>query len=354
MSNQHHTKSLKILRVAKSNRSKKKNFKYFQPDGSSVKDKNTLERINKIRIPPNYDRVKISNNPNSKVQAIGIDNKGRKQYMYHPDFVNYKKNIKYEQYVILGKYLKQIQNDVNKIIDSVHSKPYAKWKQPSTNMALVIYLLDKCLFRIGNHRYYTLYGSHGTITLQAQHISLIDDKKLVTIKFIGKKGVINTATLTDTKIYNIFKTLKTKQRTSGHDFLFNYTSNKLDFSITGDDVQKFLSNYNSMITPKMFRTWHTNCCFIFMIKDKIDFLKNLESAGKLTQKIKKSFLKESMLEISQKLHNTPTVLKNSYLDNMIFDLFLNNSGKLIKIIDKNRNLPKEKLLILLASKLRNK
>ena len=61
-----------------------------------------------------------------------------------------------------------------------------------------------------------------------------------------------------------------------------------------------------------------------------------------------------MLEISQKLHNTPTVLKNSYLDNMIFDLFLNNSGKLIKIIDKNRNLPKEKLLILLASKLRNK
>lgn len=342
-------KSLKINRILTSKQSKKKKFIFYSNNGKKISDKKTLERIKKLRIPPNYENVKISNNPNSKIQAIGTDNKGRKQYIYNRDFIELKKNIKYEQYIILGKYLKKIQQDIDLIINKIQFKSYNQWEQPSSNIAIVIYLLDKCLFRIGNFKYYELYGSHGCITLQKQHINLNSNKKIVEIKFIGKKGVINQCTLTDTRLFNIFKTLKNKKI---GDFLFDYTSNNLIFNINTIDIQKYLNNYNTQIMPKMFRTWHTNCCFIYMIKNKIDFLMTIQKTNKITQKFKKNFLKESMLEISQKLHNTPTVLKNSYLDNILIDLFLNNTEKLLKLIYSNRQCSKEKLLILIGNKIR--
>ena len=159
-------KSLKINRILKSKYSKKKKFSFYNESGDKITDKNIIERIQKLRIPPNYKNVKISNNPNSKLQAVGTDDKGRTQYIYNQDFINMKKNIKYEQYIILGKYLKKIQNDIDVIINKIHTKPYSKWKQPSSNIAIIIYLLDKCLFRIGNYKYYKLYGSHGCITLK--------------------------------------------------------------------------------------------------------------------------------------------------------------------------------------------
>ena len=314
-----------------------------------INDKKTLERIKNLRIPPNYESVEISYDPDSKLQATGIDNKGRKQYIYNPVFIDMKKNMKYEQYIILGKYLTKIQTDIDVIINKIHLKPYNKWKQPSSNIALIIYLLDKCLFRIGNYKYYNLYGSHGCITLQKQHINLINNKKIVNIKFIGKKGVVNDSTLTDTRLYNIFKTLKNKHI---GDFLFDYSSNNFIFNITNNDIQKYLNSYHSQIVPKMFRTWHTNCCFIFMIKNKLEYLMLLEKNEKMTQKLKKIFLKNSMLEISQKLHNTPTVLKNSYLDNIIIDLFLNNTSKLLKLINKNKHLTKDRLLIMIGNNIR--
>lgn len=341
--------SFKIERVLKSKRTKKKSFNFFNKSGKIIKDKKTLERIRKMRIPPNYENVKISDNPNNKIQAIGFDTKGRKQYIYNQDFVNLKKNIKYEKYLVLGTYLKKIEKDIDKIINKIHNKPYKKWEQPSTNISLVLYLLNTSLFRIGSYKYYNLYGSHGAITLKKEHLEFNEEKKLVTIKFIGKKGVINEAHLTDTRLYNIFKTLFNK--TIGY-FLFDYKSNNHVFNITSDDIQKFLNNYNDMIVPKMFRTWHTNCQFIKMVKDKLDYFKNLENTNKLTKKIKKTFIKETMLLISQKLHNTPTVLKNSYLDNLVLDMFLNKTSKFIKILDKNRHLSKDRILILITKKLR--
>ena len=341
--------SFKIERVLKSKRTKKKSFNFFNQKGKIIKDKKTLERIKKMRIPPNYDNVKISDNPNNKIQAIGFDNKGRKQYIYNQDFINLQKNIKYEKYLILGKYLKTIEKDINKIINKIHNKPYRKWEQPSTNTSIVLYLLNNSLFRIGSYKYYNLYGSHGAITLKGEHIELNEDKKLVNIKFIGKKGVINEAHLTDTKLFNIFKTLKNKK--TGY-FLFDFKSNNHIYNITADDIQKYLNNYNEDIVPKMFRTWHTNCEFIKMVKDKLDYFKNLENNNQLTNKIKKGFIKETMLLISQKLHNTPTVLKNSYLDNLILDMFLNKTSKFIKILDKNRHLSKDRILILITKKLR--
>ena len=78
----------------------KKIFTYLTPHGKRIDDNNTLERINKLRIPPNYESVLINKKATAKLQAIGFDDKGRKQYIYHSNFILENKMKKYEKYIL--------------------------------------------------------------------------------------------------------------------------------------------------------------------------------------------------------------------------------------------------------------
>jgi DNA topoisomerase I len=345
---------LKSKKYEEKLRKTKKKFIYKSVRGEVITHKKTLDRIKKLNIPPNYENVLINNKENSKLQAIGFDDKGRKQYIYHKDFILENKLKKYEKYIILGTYVTQIKKDYITIINKIHNKKYILWEQPTSNIAIMIYLLNECLFRIGNFKYFENYDSHGIITLQKKHFEFDDKKKITFIKFIGKKGVINENTITDNKLYNIFKTLSNHKK----DFIFQYTLNSKDdnntMTINGDDVKKTLMSYHPEITPKMFRTWHTNCYFILILKNNIKMLTKLIKTKKISTKIKSTIMKNSCKEISVKLHNTSTVIKNSYLNNTLYDLFMNDLELFIKLLEKNKHSNKETTLINIEHEIRNK
>ena len=65
-------------------------------------DKKTKKRVNKRHlkttnhcIPPSYKKVKISSNQ-TKVQVIGIDDLGRKQYIYNPKFIEEQQKLNFK------------------------------------------------------------------------------------------------------------------------------------------------------------------------------------------------------------------------------------------------------------------
>ena len=65
-------KTLKIKRASKTTTSKKtkkqvKIHSYFTPSGKKITDQKIIDRINKLRIPPNYERVLISTKTTSKL-----------------------------------------------------------------------------------------------------------------------------------------------------------------------------------------------------------------------------------------------------------------------------------------------
>src|SRR5258707_890331 len=62
-------------------------FKYYDLDGKTIKDKRTLERINSLAIPPAWKGVWVCPSEHGHIQATGIDDKHRKQYIYHPDWI---------------------------------------------------------------------------------------------------------------------------------------------------------------------------------------------------------------------------------------------------------------------------
>jgi len=73
----------------------KNGFDYRLPDGALVRDVETLRRIRSLVIPPAWTDVWICLDPNGHLQATGRDQRGRKQYRYHPRWREVRDEAKY-------------------------------------------------------------------------------------------------------------------------------------------------------------------------------------------------------------------------------------------------------------------
>ena len=59
-------------------------FVFEEASGRVVRDREILERIRALAIPPAWTDVWICPSANGHIQATGRDARGRKQYRYHP------------------------------------------------------------------------------------------------------------------------------------------------------------------------------------------------------------------------------------------------------------------------------
>jgi DNA topoisomerase-1 len=348
---------MQIKRVAINPQSqKKKRFIYLDKRNDQIKDTETLERIKKMSIPPAYTEIRISANPNNYLQAVGIDDKGRKQYIYNKNFVIQQSKNKYCYLKHFGENISKIRQDIRAIL--VNDKPITYREKM---IALVLYILDKCYFRIGNIHYFNKNDSHGVSTLKSKHL-FFKDKELK-IEFLGKKGVLNECVVKDQLIISLLKELNLitknidsqKNNTEGS-FLFTYLDeNGKQQLIKPLDINQFLYQYHPDITLKMFRTWGANFMFleeiikrrkdfaeIYTINTSTDLTTNKKSVKK--ERVRKMILKESdkiITEIIQhiaiKLHNTPNVSRKSYLDNNLVEIYLSNPKSFWRKISYSNN-----------------
>lgn len=58
-------------------------FRYLDADGAALAEAD-VERIKGLVIPPAWRDVWICPVPNGHLQATGVDDAGRRQYLYHP------------------------------------------------------------------------------------------------------------------------------------------------------------------------------------------------------------------------------------------------------------------------------
>jgi DNA topoisomerase-1 len=339
---------LKIKRIAINPRSKKKRFIYLDEKNNQIKDQSILSRIGKLVIPPAYTDIKIADTANNYLQAVGIDEKGRKQYIYNKSFVASQSRNKYCQLKNFGTYINQIRKDVRSIM--MNDMPV---NDKEKMIALIIYILDNCHFRIGNIHYFNEYQSHGVSTLQIKHLTFTPSE--VKIEFIGKKGVLNTCVFTDALSIKLLKELVSisKKNNHPHNFLFYYTDNDKNIDTNVDkekdtelqilkpiDINNFLNKYHEDITLKMFRTWAANCIFIEeIIKNKKLFIEvaNLDTSKEIIQRKTDKLINEILKIIAIKLHNTPSVSKKSYLDDNLVQIYLKNPKSFWKKTNKYKN-----------------
>src|ERR1700712_3654342 len=76
-----------------------KGFVYLEPHGGQVADDEVLARIRDLAIPPAWEDVWICPYPGGHIQATGTDQRGRRQYLYHPKWRERRDLMKFDDMV---------------------------------------------------------------------------------------------------------------------------------------------------------------------------------------------------------------------------------------------------------------
>ena len=114
-------------------------------------------------IPPAWRDVWICPWPNGHLQAVGTDDAGRRQYLYHPDWRTQRDAAKHARVLEFGRVLSKAREQV--LVDLG-----TEGMSQDRACAVAVRLLDLGYFRIGNDVYAEENGSFGLTTLQRQHV----------------------------------------------------------------------------------------------------------------------------------------------------------------------------------------
>jgi DNA topoisomerase-1 len=257
--------------------------------------------IKNLYIAPAYDKVKINMNKNDKVLAIGIDERGRKQYTYNPNYVQKATDNKYKKLIEFGNNYDCIVKRINKDMISFDD---SKKKQ----IAMILKMMDECNFRVGNEKYARENNSFGVCTLENQHIKV--GKESVVIDFIGKEGVRNTCKV---KNKRLIKNLRTRKKLLGKkDRIFSYRNNSKYYNVTAPDVNNYLKQFGNF-SAKNFRTWTANTD---LIKELLKPAKNF-----------KKHLNESVKVVASKMHHGTGICKKNYINKELMDMYLEQNDR---------------------------
>ena len=179
-------------------RARAKGFAYLGPDGRVLHDKDTLARIRALAIPPAWQHVWICPRDDGHVQATGRDARGRKQYIYHPDWVAVRDANKFARMRAFGKALPGMRRRVAADL-ALPGIPREKV------LALVVRLLDTTLIRIGNEQYARTNGSYGLTTLRSRHVDVSGTE--IEFQFRGKGGITHRVVLAEPKLARVVRRL---------------------------------------------------------------------------------------------------------------------------------------------------
>ncbi len=304
---------------------KNSNYEYFKVNGNKnikITNQKILDKINKIYIPPGYKDVKIY--LDQKVLATGIDNAGRKQYIYNED-------SKKEREMKKHKKLTKLSNNILTLKRKINSDLNINEFNKNKLIALVLKIMDLCNFRGGNKIYEKKYGSYGLTTLHKKHLSITN--KELKIDFIGKKGVQNNCIIQNKNIQNIVK--KVYNLSNKDDpYIFSITYKNENIKITMNDLNNYLKQFH--VTCKDLRTWNANILFLKNFKKIINNNIN-ESYYQLSDdkrlKLRKKFCRDAIKETSLSLHHTPTICKSSYIFKNILEKIELNDNIIMKMDD---------------------
>ena len=221
-----------------------KGFRYVRPDGTAVRDEQTLRRIASLVIPPAWTDVWITTDPRGHLQATGRDAKGRKQYRYHPRWRAVRDENKYERMLAFGAAMPTIRARV----DADLARPGLPREKV---LATVVRLLEATLIRVGNEEYARENRSYGLTTLRNRHVDVHGSE--LRFEFRGKSGKDHQVSVRDRRLANVIRRL---QELPGQEVFQYLDADGARHTIDSDDVNAYLREISGLeLSAKDFRTW---------------------------------------------------------------------------------------------------
>jgi len=217
---------------------------YFNKKGNRITDREEIDRLNAVGLPPAYVDAWYCADANGHLQATGVDARGRKQYRYHPDFRASAEASKFAGLLEFGKALPKLRRTVKKHLNQ------RKLNREAV-LAAVVRLLDTEYLRVGNDEYARDNKSFGATTLLSRHVKQTGHK--LKMRFAGKHGIVREVTITDRRLGRVVRRC---QELPGQ-ALFQYANGDGEpQQITSADVNDYIRDATGGdFTAKHFRTW---------------------------------------------------------------------------------------------------
>lgn len=275
-----------------------KYWQYFGPDGARIADRDEIDRLNRIALPPAYRDAWFSHDPHGHLQAIGFDERGRKQYRYHEVFRAERDAAKYDLCSAFGRALPKLRRRVE---EDLAKRSLSR----ETVAAAIVRLLDCERIRIGNEAYAKENKSFGATTLRTRHAKVLG--RSVKMRFKGKHGLVRELNITDR---NLTRLVKKCQDLPGQN-LFQYVDNDGNpVPVTSGDVNAYIKEaMGADFTAKHFRTWGAS---------SIAFAQICKAGEKGIS------LKQLLEPVAEALGNTPAISRKSYVHPALIEAIKTN------------------------------
>jgi DNA topoisomerase I len=278
---------------------RKGSFRYLDRRGNAIRDPATIERFERLAIPPAWTDVWIAARPRAKLQATGYDKAGRKQYIYHPDFRAEQERAKFDRLVRFGERLPALRTAMAEHLDNDEL-------DRDRVCAIALRLIDLGWFRIGSDRHTRTSGTYGITTLRKRHVSVRGNR--VRLEFVGKgKSQVRTSLVDD----ELAAAIRELLGVPGRGRLFRYERDGCVCDLTSRTLNEYVKAYlGEEFSAKDFRTWGGTLLAAIAFAER-----NGDGHGKAA-------VTAVMKVVAERLGNTPTVCRQSYVAPAVVDAYL--------------------------------
>lgn len=286
-----------------------KGFCYRRENGKTVRDPGELARLKSLAMPPAYVDVRYATDAAAHLQAIGTDAAGRLQYRYHPKWTEVREALKARRLGRLARSLPDIKRAVAKGLACEDCTA-------DFTIAAIVHLVDLTAIRAGGESYAKERGTRGATTLLKSNVKVRDREVLLQFKAKGGKPVSK-----EVKDARLAAALTRLLALPGRR-LFQYRSPDGTLrNVRAGDVNTFLRTVTGRrISLKDFRT----------LVGSAGVLEALTAipAG-VSQRARRSQLRDAVIDVAEELANTPTVSRKSYVHAAVVAAF--EDGTLARI-----------------------
>jgi DNA topoisomerase IB len=264
-----------------------------------------VTRLAALRVPPAWRNVWICSDPLGHLQATGIDDAGRKQYLYHEQWRRRRDQQKFDEMLDFARALPRLRRRVAGDLEEVATPPGR-----DTALACAVRLLDRGFFRIGGEGYAEDNGSYGLATLHRSHVTISGDE--AEFEYPAKGGQERIQVIRDADVIPVLRSLK--RRRSPDPELLAYKEGRRWADVRSDDVNAYIKEATGgEFSAKDFRTWHaTVLAAIALAQDG----GRPESKTAVKRKVN-----DAVKGVAAFLGNTPAVCRRSYIDPRVIDRF---------------------------------
>jgi DNA topoisomerase-1 len=268
-------------------------FVYLDESKKKVDDSEVLDRIRQLVIPPAWEDVWICVYDCGHIQATGLDERGRKQYIYHPVWSQMRQKNKFSRLLHFGEKLPEVRRRIDADLRK-HGWPKAR------ALALAVTLLDEYYFRIGNHQYARQNDSYGLTTLRRKHIA--EEGNRLHISYIGKSRKLRNISVRNRRLVRLIREIS---ELPGYEiFRYQYEGKKTK-KLNSADVNEYLRElFEDQVTAKTFRTWGGTCLAIGYYED---------AWQAVDENPRKKFEPTLVKNVARSLGNTVAICRKYYI-----------------------------------------